>query len=246
MTVINMASLVSTAGCKFYIGGVLPATLADFTETSFSGQTWVEVDGWMTKGDLGESAEEINTALINRGRNVKQKGTFDAGTMENVFAWTPDDAGQIAMIAASKARYEYAFKVAYSDTPAVRSSVFTVTIAAPGVVTWTAHGLENGAAVVLSTTGALPTGLAAATTYYVVNKATNTFQLSATKGGSSITTTGTQSGVHTVTTQPTPTIDYAVGLVLGAPIGGGGANDILTISATISVSSNVLQVAALG
>lgn len=244
--VTDMASLVSTAGCKFYIGGVLSATAADFTEASFAGQTWVEVDGWMTKGDLGDSAEEINTPLINRSRNVKQKSTFDAGTMENVFAWTPGDAGQAALIAASKTRSEYAFKVAYSNTPAVRSSTFTVTIAAPGVVTWAAHGLENGAAVVLSTTGALPTGLVAATTYYVVNKATNTFELSATKGGASITTTGTQSGVHTVTTVPSPTIDYAVGLVLGAPIGGGGANDILSLAATMSVSSNIVQVAALG
>lgn len=241
-----MASLVSTAGCKFYIGGVLPATLTDFTETSFASQTWVEVDGWMTKGDLGDAAEEINTPLINRGRNVKQKGTFDAGTMENVFAWTPTDPGQLALIAASKTRNEYAFKVEYSDTPVVRSSTFTVTIAAPGVVTWTAHGLANGAKVTLSTTGALPTGLVAATTYYVVSAATNTFSLAATRGGSPITTTGSQSGVHTVTTVPEPSIDYATGLVMGAPIGGGGANDILSISATMSVSSNIVAVAARG
>lgn len=241
-----MASLVSTAGCKFYIGTALSATLTDFTETSFSGVTWTEVDGWMTKGDLGDAAEEIVTPLINRGRTVKQKGTFDAGTMENVFAWTPEDAGQLALIAASKTRTEYAMKVEYSDTPAVRSSTFTVTIAAPGVVTWTAHGLANGSKVTLSTTGALPTGLVAATTYYVVNAATNTFELSATRGGSSITTTGSQSGTHTVTTVPEPSIDYACGLVLGAPIGGGGANDILTMSATMSVNSNVVYVAARG
>lgn len=238
--------LVSTAGCKFYIGGILAAGLVDFTESSFSGQTWVEVDGWETKGDLGDSAAEIATSLINRNRVVKQKGVFDAGTMENVFAWTPTDAGQLALIAASKDKYERAFKVAYSDVAAVKSSTFTVTIATPGVVTWTAHGLANGTAVVLSTTGALPTGLVAATTYYVVSVATNTFQLAATKGGASITTSGTQSGVHTVTTQPTPTIDYATGFVMGAPIGGGGANDILKISASMAVNSNIVTVAALG
>lgn len=238
--------LVSTAGCNFYMGGVLPATLADFTESSFASQTWVEVDGWMTKGDLGDSAEEIVTPLINRGRAVKQKGTFDAGTMENVFAWTPGDPGQLALIAASKDRLERAFKVEYSDTPAVRSSTFTVTIAAPGVVTWNAHGLTAGARVTLSTTGALPTGLVAATTYFVVSPAANTFSLSLTRGGSPITTSGSQSGVHTVTTIPEPSIDYAVGLVMGAPIGGGGANDILSISATMSVNSNIVAVAARG
>jgi hypothetical protein len=243
---VNIMALVSTAGCKFYIGGALAATLSDFTEASFSAITWVEVDGWMTKGDLGDSAEEISTPLINRGRVIKQKGTFDAGTMENVFAWTPNDPGQLALIAASKDRLDRAFKVEYSDVPAVRSSTFTVTIASPGVVTWNAHGLVEGAKVILSTTGALPTGLAVATTYYVVNPALNTFSLALTRGGAAINTSGTQSGVHTVTTQPEPSIDYATGLVMGAPIGGGGANDILSISATMGVNSNIVSVAARG
>jgi hypothetical protein len=79
----------------------------------------------------------------------------------------------------------------------IRSSTFTVTIASPGVVTWTAHGLSNGSAVVLTTTGALPTGLAASTTYFVVSAATDTFQLASTVGGAAINTTGSQSGTHT-------------------------------------------------
>lgn len=74
--------------------------------------------------------------------------------------------------------------------------VFTVTSASPAVFTSAAHGLLNGDAVVLSTTGALYTGLAAATTYFVVSKATNTFQLSATWGGASLNSSGSQSGVH--------------------------------------------------
>jgi len=73
----------------------------------------------------------------------------------------------------------------------------TMTIATPCVVTWNAHGLPNGSTLTLSTTGALPTGLTAGTTYYVINAATNTFQLSATLNGSAINTSGTQSGTHT-------------------------------------------------
>lgn len=80
-----------------------------------------------------------------------------------------------------------------------KTSTVTISIASPGVVTWNAHGLQNGDQVVLTTSGALPTGLTAGTTYYVVNQATNTFQLSATAGGSAITTTGTQNGTHTAT-----------------------------------------------
>jgi hypothetical protein len=79
------------------------------------------------------------------------------------------------------------------------TATVTLTIAMPSVITWTAHGLTNGTPVVLTTTGALPTGLAAATIYFVVNRTTDTFQLTDTLGGLPITTTGSQSGTHTAT-----------------------------------------------
>lgn len=82
------------------------------------------------------------------------------------------------------------------------SSTVTITIASPGVVTWNAHPLSNGDGIRLQTTGALPTGLTANTTYYVINKATNTFQLSTSRGGTAINTSGTQSGTHTAIFAP--------------------------------------------
>ena len=81
------------------------------------------------------------------------------------------------------------------------SSTVTITIASPGVVSWTAHGHENGDSIVFATTGSLPTGLTAGTTYYVVNKATDTFQLAAVSAGTAINTTGSQSGTHTAYSQ---------------------------------------------
>jgi hypothetical protein len=78
------------------------------------------------------------------------------------------------------------------------TQTFTITIASPGVVTATAHGYSVNDPVVLSTTGALPTGLTAGTVYFVRNPTANTFELSATTGGASINTTGTQSGIHSV------------------------------------------------
>jgi hypothetical protein len=77
------------------------------------------------------------------------------------------------------------------------TATVTITIATPGVVTHTAHGFSNGQAVAFTTSGALPSGLASGTWYYLVNVATNTYQVSATLGGSAINTTGSQSGVHT-------------------------------------------------
>lgn len=80
----------------------------------------------------------------------------------------------------------------------------TVTIASPGVFTLAAHGMSVGDVVYLTTTGALPTGLAANTQYFVAatSFAAGTFTLTATYGGTAINTSGTQSGTHTITACP--------------------------------------------
>lgn len=83
----------------------------------------------------------------------------------------------------------------YEIIPAVQT--FTVTIAAPGVVTKATHGFVGGEKLRLFTTGALPTGLVVATDYFVLYVSANTFNLSLTFGGAAITTTGTQSGTQT-------------------------------------------------
>jgi hypothetical protein len=75
---------------------------------------------------------------------------------------------------------------------------FTVTIAAPAVLTFTS-AVTDGMKVVLSTTGALPTGLVAGQTYYVVGTSGLTCELSLTYGGQAINTSGTQSGTHSLT-----------------------------------------------
>lgn len=110
-----MADLFAVADSHIYIGGTLDSQAADFVLGDFSGQTWVEVDGWETCGALGDAAEAINTPLINRNRNVKIKGTSDAGTWENTFAALPADAGQIALAAAQATKDNYAFKVEWSN-----------------------------------------------------------------------------------------------------------------------------------
>jgi hypothetical protein len=83
----------------------------------------------------------------------------------------------------------------------VTSGTVTMTIATPAVVSQTAHGLKAGSKIVFSTTGALPTGVTAGTTYYVIatGLTADAFQFSATLGGSAVDTSGSQSGVHTIT-----------------------------------------------
>ncbi len=127
--------------------------------------------------------------------NVRQDIT---GTRTLAYAWVYEFIGGTAPVLSTGKLVpdELYYKVNYYATSAV-----TVTIAAPGVMTWTAHGLKSGQKIQLTTTGALPTGLAAATTYWVTVIDANTFNLSTSlanaQAATFITTTGSQSGVHT-------------------------------------------------
>lgn len=141
----------------------------------------------------------------------------------------------------------------------------TCTAAAPGVVTAPGYVPVNGDAVALSYTagGSMPAPLVAGQTYYVVAAANDTFEVSATKGGSAITTTTTGANLvlHLLSNQvdgvvlpfkPGNTVEVAgaAGLILqGAsdsnvaapgqgynpPSGPGAWNTIATIPASGSI-----------
>ena len=80
----------------------------------------------------------------------------------------------------------------------------TMTLASPAVVTLVAHGLVLDDVIHFTTTGALPTGVAANTQYYVLSSGltADAFQFSATKGGAAINSSVSQSGVHTLKRSP--------------------------------------------
>lgn len=78
-----------------------------------------------------------------------------------------------------------------------QSATVTISIASPAVITWNSNPVKNGDPVFFTTSGALPTGITASTVYYVINRATNTFQIAASPGGSAINTSGSQSGTQT-------------------------------------------------
>lgn len=86
-----------------------------------------------------------------------------------------------------------------SVSPTYSTTNVTITIATPGVVSHSGHSFVAGDPVVLSTTGALPTGLTAGTVYFVRNPVAGvSYELSVTTGGAGINTSGTQSGTHSV------------------------------------------------
>jgi hypothetical protein len=86
----------------------------------------------------------------------------------------------------------------------INTATITVTIATPAVVSWTGHGLSEGAPVVFTTSGALPTGITAGTTYFVGRSpGANSFNFSTSianaAAGTFVATSGSQSGTHTGT-----------------------------------------------
>ena len=83
-----------------------------------------------------------------------------------------------------------------------RSATVTISIATPAVVGWVGHGLYDGATFRFSaTTGALPTGAAVGSEYFITVIDADSFKISTSLAnqvaGTFINTTGTQSGTHT-------------------------------------------------
>jgi hypothetical protein len=170
-------------------------------------------------GVSNDVGDHVNLSLINmRGGRPDQYSTLELAWCRNV--------------SLSNSNF---------DGDSRTNSTVTITIASPGVVTWTGHGLANGQPVRFLTTGALPTGITAGKVYFVKNAATNTFQISATSGGSAINTSGSQSGTHTGIATSAPN---AVGIIASTSspeataAGNFNFNNVTSIGFTAGVSMN--------
>lgn len=121
-------------------------------------------------------------------------------TTANQFA-TKGYADALALAGAGPASVTGAGLVRLSVAPSVLIGNVTMTIASPGVMTSTAHGLTVNDIVKFATSGSLPTGIVAGTPYYVIaaGLTADNFEVAATAGGAAINTSGSQSGTHTVT-----------------------------------------------
>ena len=88
--------------------------------------------------------------------------------------------------------------------PGIKADTVTMTIATPGVVT-TTMDMPTCTPIIFTTTGALPTGLTAGTRYYWVRQSATTGNVATSianaQAGTVIATSGSQSGVQTMTTQ---------------------------------------------
>jgi hypothetical protein len=141
--------------------------------------------GWGA-GPWGEGAWGIGTASVSPIR-----------------IWSQANFGQ-DLIFAYRGGPMYYWNASIGFTP----NQVSITIAAPGVFTLNTGTLTNTMAVVLLSTGALPTGLTSGTVYYVSGVSGSTFRLSTTYAnaiaGTYITTSGSQSGTHYVSPRAIP------------------------------------------
>jgi len=147
-------------------------------------------------------------------------GTWGNGTSstKTMRMWSQSNFGQDLIFAISGGAMYY-WNANLSITP----QTVTVTIASPGVFT-AAVSISNGSIIMLNTTGALPTGVTPGVKYYAVNVSGSTFNLATTAGGSPITTTGSQSGTHYISTRGYPVTSMA------------GATGVPTVQSFIFIS----------
>lgn len=112
--------ITSTAGSKLYIGPV--RTAATDTIAEYEALTWVEVKEVENLGEFGDESNAINFLSVGDARTRKLKGARDAGTLAITCGRDPFDAGQVALRAAEKTNFEYAFKIVAADAPDANDS----------------------------------------------------------------------------------------------------------------------------
>lgn len=137
---------------------------------------------------------ELVSPIVGWGAGFWGAGPWGAGSSssEAIRLWSQTNFGSDLIYAPKGGGIYY-----WTSLIGIQPTTVVLTIASPCVVTGTV-ALANGTAVILQTTGALPTGLLVGTTYYVVNSIGTTYNLAATPGGPAITTTGTQAGNHAI------------------------------------------------
>lgn len=238
-----MGQLYAVANSKIYIGSQVNNAPDTVDAAFFTGEIWKEMGGWTTAGSIGDTQEIITQKVLSSGRVRKAKGTKDAGNMENTFIPDPADVGQIAFKAAINSCKPYKFKIEWG-AGCLPTANFTAT-GSSSDLTSNAHGLLAGQPVTFSNTGgALPAGLTAGTTYFVLptGLTENVFRVAATVGGSAIATTSAGTGTHTVTAQPIGQTDLFIGFALPGAKQGGDADTAQLRSWTIAIDSNIVEI----
>ena len=176
------------------------------TSTTYSITVSSQASFALTGGGTIYAVYQINTGAeyaipaTGWGAGPWGGGTWGNGAASatSIRIWNQNNFGQDLLLGPRNAPlYYWNANIGYSLKTA------TISIASPCVVSFSGN-LLDGTALTLQTTGALPTGLVIGVTYYVVNSTGGTFNLAATPGGTPINTSGTQSGVQSISPRAIP------------------------------------------
>jgi len=116
--------VMTGAGTRVYIGTKLTAALSGVEATDLAalkavGITYTEIGELITVGDYGDSVSDVSYTALADSRTTHLKGIADGGTVDLTIAFDAGDAGQDALITASKDRagyyYLYPVKIEYED-----------------------------------------------------------------------------------------------------------------------------------
>lgn len=201
-TITSSGVSVTGSGSAFLtelaIGDFIAGTANEFREvTAIASDTALTLaEAFTVDIASGQAAKRVTTLAERLGN------TIDSGVGSVIQSIRSSIPGFLLCNGALVSRTTYASLFAVSPS---QTATITVTIATPGVVTWTAHGLATGHTIQFSTTSALPTGITSGTVYYIRKIDANTFHLYDTLANAMntgvttgrVNTSGSQSGVHT-------------------------------------------------
>lgn len=237
-------NVYTMANTKIFISENPVTGKLNVTPEDFQGITWIEMGGLFSVGELGGDQTINSYELINSDWVSKTKGTRDGGTMANVFIPLFLDPGQTKFREAIEDNCrKYAFRVERGADCAPESEV-TVSVGAPAVVTWTAHGFLAGQPVMFTTDDTMPAGLTEGTVYYVVaaGLTENEFSVAAEPGGAPIETTSAGTGTVTGTAPPAGMTDMFQGLATDGARSGGERNAQYTRTYNIAVNGRIITI----
>lgn len=229
-----MSGVATASGARLYIGTTAANQATD---------TFIEVGEVMNIPAFGRKYNEIKYTPLNTRGVQKFKGAYDDGSITVGLGKDITDAGQAALNAALDVDADYNVKIVDNDDIPPASAAVTISVATPGVVTWEDHGLPANSPVKFTTTGVLPSGLTAGTTYYVKTVLdADTFTVSATAGGSAINTTSSPaaSGTHTATTVPVGSYQIFKAKVMSFMTERGDGSDVVKVQVDLSIKSGTL------
>jgi hypothetical protein len=193
-----------------------------------------------TSGDTGNggtvravyqmnSGPAYQTAVTGWGAGGWGLGTWGTGvaTTDSLRVWSQSNYGEDLVFGPRTGAMYY-----YYAGRGVSSTTATISVASPAVIT-TTNQYTEGAPIVFETSGALPTGLATGTTYYIKNYVAGVFNITD-SAGTLINATVAGSGTQSISAR-------AVNLTTIA-----GASDVPVIQNYITVSDTFRFVFAFG